>query len=100
MAERDDLMLQRGRLLLRSAQLRAQFAVQLNGLRRPLHLADQAREGVQWLVRNPQWPLGVLAVVVVLRPRRVLRIASLLWWGVGMAQRVRRVAASLGTQIF
>jgi len=95
---RDALMLQRGRLLVRSAQLRTQFAAQASGLRRPLGLADQARDGVRWLVRNPQWPLGALAVLVVLRPRRVLRLAGALWWGFGIAQRVRRVADTLGPQ--
>ena len=95
MPNRDELMLRRGRLLLRSAQLRAQWGWQVQGLRRPLGVADEARAGVQWLLRNPVWPLAALAVVVVLKPRRVWRLASLGLGAFGAYQRAQSLLATL-----
>lgn len=94
MPSRDELMLRRGQLLLRSTQLRAQWGKQVQGLRRPLGVADEARAGVQWLLRNPVWPLAALAVVVVLRPRRVWRLAGL---GLGAFSAYQRAQGLLAT---
>jgi hypothetical protein len=78
-------------LIVRSALLRATWALQVQALRRPLGMADKARDSVHWLVNHPQWPLGVLAGLLLLRPQRVLRLASLGWWGWNLFQRVRRL---------
>jgi hypothetical protein len=76
---------QREELLLRRQQVQV--------LRAPLGLADQARAAVQWLARNPEWPLGVALVIVLLRPRRALRWASYAWQGFSAYRRVQRLMA-------
>ena len=87
----DDLMRRRERLLLRSAQLRAEWAMQVEVLRAPLGVADQARAATRWLVQHPEWPLGAALLVVLLRPARALRWASYAWQGYGMVRRVQRL---------
>lgn len=76
----DDLAVRQQRLLVRSAQLRLVLAEQAQALRRPLALADRVQSGLQWLYRNPQWPLGALALVIVVRPRRAMVWGGRLWW--------------------
>lgn len=76
----DELVLRQQRLLVRSAQLRLVLSDQAQVLRRPLALADQAQSGLQWLYRNPQWPLGALVLVVLVRPRRAIVWGGRLWW--------------------
>jgi hypothetical protein len=90
---REDLAQRRTLLLARSQMLRDDWAHQVQALRAPLGVADRARDGVQWLARNPQWPLAAVALLVVLRPRRALRLASFAWWGWGVLKRVRAHAA-------
>ena len=51
---RDDLLRRRERLILRSAMLRQDWGRQVQGLRRPLNVADKAREAKHWLVRHPE----------------------------------------------
>lgn len=84
------LLLQREGLRLRSAELRSQLADEAQVLRTPLQLADQLRSGWQWLRAHPEWPLGALAALVLLRPRRALRWSSRLWWAWGLWQRGQR----------
>lgn len=93
----DALMLRQQQLLIRSAQLRLSFAEQTQVLKRPLALADDARAGMQWLMRNPQWPLGVLALSIVFRPARALRWGSRAWWAWRAAQRAQSWLASRPT---
>lgn len=88
-----ELQLKRERLLVRSAELRLAVGRQAQALQTPLAIADQVRAGVGWLRRNPEWPLGALVVLVVLRPRRALRWASRAWW----SWRLWRKAARLWT---
>jgi hypothetical protein len=88
-----ELLRRRERLLLRSAQLREDWSQQVQVLRAPLGLADQARAGVQWLAHHPQWPLGAALLIVLLRPGRALRWASYAWQGYGVYRRVQRVLA-------
>lgn len=83
----DDLALRQQRLLMRSAELRADWAHQVQGLKGPLVIADQARAGLQWLARNPAWPLGCLLVLIVVRPGRALVWGGRLWWAWGMYRR-------------
>ena len=75
-----DLAVRQQRLLVRSAQLRLVLADQAQVLRRPLALADQAKNAIQWLYHDPQWPLGALVLVILTRPRRALVWAARLWW--------------------
>ena len=85
----DELMVRQQQLLARSAQLRFTLAEQAQVLQRPLALLDQARHGLRWLQRNPQWPLGAVLVLLVLRPRRILLWTGRVWWAWGTFKRVR-----------
>lgn len=76
---KDELVVRQQRLLLRSAQLRLSMADQAQVFKKPLAVADQARSCLQWLYRNPQWPLGALLVLAILRPRRTILFGSRLW---------------------
>ncbi len=87
--------LRRAHLLLRSSQLRADLSLNVQALRRPLGLADQARGAVDWLSHNPQWPVGALLVVAAVRPRRALRWAGTLWWGYGLFKRAQTLLRRL-----
>jgi hypothetical protein len=89
-AAHQELLRRRESLLLRSAALRQDWSLQVQGLRRPLGLADKAREAGQWLVRNPQWPIGAALLIVLLRPGRALRWASYGLQGYGLYRRVQR----------
>jgi len=54
-------------------------------------VADQARSATQWLLQHPEWPLGVAALLIVLRPGRALRWAGWAWQGYSLYQRGQRV---------
>ncbi|WP_119289059.1 YqjK-like family protein [Azohydromonas sediminis] len=93
--EQLELQQRRERLRLRSTELRATLAERARALEPPLALADQVRSGVAWLRAHPEWPLGALAVLVVLHPRRALRWGARAWWGWRLwrhAQRLLRAA--------
>lgn len=78
------------RLLVRSAELRVTLGHQAQVLQTPLALADQARAGLQWVRAHPEWSVGMLLMVTVMRPQRALRWASRLWTGWGLYNNVRR----------
>jgi hypothetical protein len=86
----DDVVLRQQRLLARSAQLRLILSDQTQALRKPLSWVDQAISGMAWLRHNPQWPLGAVLVLAVVRPRGAIRWASRLWWGWQSFKRVRQ----------
>jgi hypothetical protein len=102
----NDLVLRQQRLLVRSAQLRGDMANLSQAFIQPLAIADQARAGLQWLYRNPLWPVGALAVLIVLRPRRALVWSSRVWWGwrtflrfrnlLGQAERIKHPNGGIG----
>lgn len=85
----DELVVRQQRLLLRSAQLRLALATQAQVLKGPLAVADQAHRGLKWLQNNPLWPLGALAVLLVLRPRRIVLWGGRAWWAWSSFKRVR-----------
>lgn len=88
-----ELVRRRERLLLRSESLRLQWAVQVQALRRPLGVADKAREATHWLLSHPEWPLGAALLIVVLRPGRTLRWAGYAVQGYGLYRRAQRLMA-------
>jgi hypothetical protein len=94
-----ELELERGRLLARSAQLRAELGAQSTVLRTPLAVVDQVRAGVHWLRRHPEWPLGALAVLVLLRPRRVVRWSARLFWGWRLWRRAQPAVQWLSARV-
>jgi hypothetical protein len=75
-----DLIQRQQELLVRSAHLRRDLADQSQILQRPFAVVDSARSGLQWLRRNPQWPLAALTLVVLVRPRRAMVWGGRLWW--------------------
>ena len=85
-----ELAARQQRLLIRSAELRVTLAHQSQALQQPLALADQAVSGARWLRNHPQWSLGALLALAVLRPRRALAWATRLWWGLGLYKQARR----------
>jgi hypothetical protein len=89
--DRDEVLRRRERLVQRSDQLRVTWSQQVQVLRRPLGVADKARSASQWLLQHPEWPLGVVALLIVLRPGRALRWAGFAWQGFGLYRRVQRV---------
>lgn len=94
----DELLLRQQRLLVRSAQLRLALADQAQVFKKPLAMADRARSGLQWLYRNPQWPLAALLVLVVLRPGRAILWSGRLWWAWNTFKRARKWMATLQVQ--
>lgn len=85
----DELVVRQQRLLVRSAKLRLNLADQAQLFKRPLVVADQAQAALQWLYRNPKWPLGALLALVVLRPRRTIIWGGRLWWAWKIFNRAR-----------
>lgn len=87
------LLQRREALRHRSSLLRQDWSLQVQALRKPLGVADQARAGVQWLVQHPEWPLGAAVLLVLLRPGRALRWATYAWQGYGVVRRVQKLLA-------
>lgn len=86
-----DLAARQRALRLRSAALRTQLAEQASlALQRPLGVADKVGAGFSWLKRHPEWSAGALVLLLVLRPRRTVRLATLVWSGWRAVQGARR----------
>ena len=82
-------------LLIRSTALRLQLAQQAQVLAAPLAIADSLRNSLHWLRQHPEWPLGSLALLALLRPRRAWRWASRVWWGWRLWRRGSRWLAAM-----
>jgi hypothetical protein len=91
-----ELELERERLLARSAQLRIELGTQSSVLRTPLTMVDKVRAGAHWLRHHPEWPLGALVVLVLLRPGRVVRWSARLLWGWQLWRRARTGRKGIG----
>lgn len=76
----NELQLRQQRLLIRSTELRLQLRDQFDSLQRPAAVADQVKAGASWLYQHPQWPAAVLALLLILKPRRALAWTGKLWW--------------------
>ncbi len=89
-----DPALRQQRILARSAELRASVAQQAQGFKKPLALADKARDGLQWVYQNPVLPLGVGLVLAFALPKRTMLVWGSRLWGAWTAYgRVRNVVA-------
>jgi YqjK-like protein len=53
---------------------------------------------VHWLRQHPEWPLGALAVLVLLRPARVVRWSVSLLWDWQLWRRARPAVQWLGAR--
>lgn len=67
------LALDKQRLQMQSTTQRAALAVAGAGVAPLFAAADTVRDGFRWLVRNPVWVVGGVAVLVVAQPRRMAR---------------------------
>lgn len=98
---RIDIALRRGRLLERIAAQRAALAGQLQPVSAALHATDRAVAGVQgataYLKAHPRGVAAALALLVVLKPRRVWRWAKrgFVVWRAWRALRQRATAFGL-----
>ena len=84
-------VLMRPLLVARSHALRARLASEALTLQRPLALADRVRGGLHWLAAHPQWIAAVVALPVLLRPRRALGWALKMWSGWRLWRRLSRL---------
>lgn len=98
-SDRDqELALRRQSLVVRSGQLRLTLAAQAEVLRAPLALVDTARDGLEWLRRNPYAVVGPVMLLAALRPARALRWAGRLWWGWRTFRQSGRWLAAMQTR--
>lgn len=94
----NELQLRQQRLLIRSTELRLQLRSDLQRLERPAAWADQFKAALLWLYQHPQWPAGVLALLLILKPRRALVWTGKLWWlwkSAGLLRRWRDTLLAL-----
>ncbi len=91
--------IRRERLLLRSQLLRLQMAQNAAPLKVPLALVDQARNGLHWLGRHPEWPLAVALALLLLRPRRALGLSARLWGAWRMWRKAQRFGDGAGAAL-
>ena len=86
-----ELQLRRQQLQARNAVLRDRLAQQMQPLAAPLAMADSLRHAWRWITQHPELPLAGVAALALLRPRRMLRWASRLWWAWGAWRRMKRL---------
>ncbi len=91
-----ELRARRGQLVARSHALRERLALEAQPLQRPLALVDRLREGLHWLMAHPLWLAGIVALPVVLRPRRAFGWAARAWWGWQMWRRLQALLPPSG----
>ncbi len=100
-----ELALRQQQLLIRSAALRASLVDQSVVLEAPFALADRVHAAGRWVWRERFALIGGTAVaIVVLRPRRVWKLARFCWWAWRRTRRVQAwllaagLAANLGAE--
>jgi hypothetical protein len=74
-----DLLARQNRLLQSSAALRLRASTELQQMEPALAMGDRLLQAGTWLRRNPVYLAGALAVLVVLKPRIVLRTTTRIW---------------------
>ncbi|HMN75246.1 MAG TPA: YqjK family protein [Burkholderiaceae bacterium] len=97
MSAETELALRQERLLARSAALRASIAEQSAVLDVPFAFADRVHAGARWAWRERVVLVGgTVVVLLVLRPRRVWRLASFGLWAWRRKRRVQAWLAAAG----
>lgn len=90
MSAETELALRQQRLLMRSAALRASIAEQSVVLDAPFAIADRVHAGARWAWRERVALIGgAVVVLLVLRPRRVWRLATFGLWAWRKQHRVQ-----------
>jgi YqjK-like protein len=88
-ARHRELAVRRETLRLRSGLLRDRLAGEVQALQAPLAWADRAVDAALWLRRHPEWPVGLAAVLLVVRPRILLRWGTRGWAAWRLWRRAR-----------
>lgn len=96
----DDLIVRQQRLLARSAQLRLTLSAQSQVIKTPLAAMDRVQAIGQWLYQHPQWSLGAVLVLALLRPRRAVVWGVRVWRWRGMIKRAKSWAISANLSTF
>jgi len=86
----NELEVRQRQLLIRCSELRLVLADQAQVLIKPLAIIDQVRSGFQWLRRNPQWPLGAMVLLTIVKPRKSIMWGSRLLWAWNTYKRIRK----------
>lgn len=97
---RHRLLERRALLLQRSDALRLQFGAESRVLEPPLGWIDEARAGLNWLRRNPAWPVGAITVVLVARPRGVVRWSGRAFGAWRLWRKLRTWMPIVGSALF
>jgi YqjK-like protein len=95
--QQDELWVRQQRLRVRSAQLRISLLDPIQVIQKPLAIADQVQAGLKWLYRHPQWSVGALLFLTILRPRRTLLWGRRAWWAWKTYQRIQKIRSKLIT---
>ena len=90
----DDPQLRQQLLLIRSTELRHQLRGSLDSLQRPAAWIDQARAHLTWFGQHPIWPAAAIALLLLLKPRRIITWSGRLWWLWKTARQLQRWRAS------
>jgi len=88
-----ELATRRGELTARIGMQRETLAANAHPVATVLAAADQAAAGVEWLKRRPAVVGAAVAVLVILRPGRLLRWGRRAWF---LAQGLRALRGKLG----
>lgn len=95
-APRNPLAARRARLLAQAQRERELLVGTLERLSPAFRLADRAVETVRYLRTHPHWIAIAVALAVILKPRRALRLASRAWVGWRALRGARRLLRALG----
>lgn len=85
-----ELALKRQRLQFVAAGQREAMARNVAGLQPLFAAADSVHAGFLWLKRHPEWVIGGVVLIVVAKPRQVLRVARRAFYTWQVARRLRR----------
>lgn len=91
----NELQLRQQHLLIRSTELRLQLRSDVQRLERPAAWADQFKAALLWLYQHPQWPVGVLVLLLILKPKRALSWTGKLWWLWKSTRLLRNLSVTL-----
>ena len=71
-----ELALQKQRLQLKSAEQRGALMAAVAQLAPAFAVVDGVQDGFRWLRRHPEWLVGGIVTLLVVRPGAVLRLAE------------------------
>lgn len=76
-------------LLAEAAGQRQRMAVYLDAFDPAAHWLERVLTAVKFVLERPVIPAGVLAALVILKPRRLIKIAVLAWKAMSWVRRIR-----------